>query len=82
MRIIDLNSSEGNVFSLLGISRSWAKQININPPDLAVVKREDGSFRPAENYNEVLDNFDAFWQHRIDYEFLHDPRKQEEDDEE
>lgn len=82
MHTFDLDGPDGNVFTLLGLSRSWAKQLNITPPNLSVVKQGDGTFRPAENYNEILDNFDAFWKGRIEYQFLNDPRDPEEDDDE
>lgn len=86
--IIDLQGPDGNAFALLGISRSWAKQVGLNPiPDLTVrkVRTEDGDVEvvPIETYQQLLDNFDATWAHRIRYRMLNDPRKDllHEDDE-
>lgn len=72
MRTIDLSGPEGNGWNLIGLSRSWAKQMGLAGPAL----------QESQSYVELLNRFDSYWKNRIEYTFLHDPRKEVEDDDE
>lgn len=68
----DLTGPEGDAFSLIGVARSWAKQLGEDSPDLT----------GASSYNELLDRFDAAFKGRVSYHFLHDPRLEADESEE
>lgn len=68
---IDLSGPEGNVYQLGGLSRGWARQIGIEPPNIT---------KDASVYTDVLDNFDKAWKGKVGYVFLYDPREQQEDE--
>ena len=70
---IDLAGPDGNVFVLAGIARTWTAQMG-NPKNLMA----EAEKRPeCQNYNDVLDIFDEWFEHIwcVNYRFLNDPRK-------
>jgi hypothetical protein len=77
-RIIDLAGPEGNVAHIAGIAKSWNYQIGLaNDPKRgsildATTRRLGGK---VGDYNDVLDTFDLWFEHKISYEFVNDPRE-------
>lgn len=73
MKTIDLSGPDGNAFALMGIATGWAKQIGLDAKAICEKMRQG-------DYNMLLDAFDDTFSRRVRYEFLSDPREEEEDD--
>lgn len=59
MRVINLDGPDGNAFALLGLTRSWARQIGLDVSDLLADMR-------SADYEHLVKAFYKFWKDRLD----------------
>lgn len=76
-RIIDLDGPDGNVYQLAAIARSWNNQIGTEAHKargclIAATTARLGGI--VGGYRDVLDTFDEWFEGKISYKFVGDPR--------